>query len=129
MKNFIQEFKAFAVRGNAIDLAVGVVIGAAFGQITNALVNNVLTPPIGLLIGNANFADLSVTLAPDVVIRYGAFLQALLNFVLIALALFLVVKGINLLHRKKEKEAPPAPAESEELKVLKDIRDRLARPK
>ncbi len=126
MKNFLKEFETFAVRGNAIDLAIGVVIGAAFGQITNALSTNILTPFVGLLLGGYNFSTLSVTLGGQSVIGYGIFLQALLNFVLIAFALFLLVKLINrITRRKKQEEAQAKPVESAELAVLKEIRDEL----
>jgi large conductance mechanosensitive channel len=127
MKNLLKEFEAFAVRGNAIDLAVGVVIGAAFGQITNALSANILTPFVGLLIGGYDFSKLSLRLGGDAVIQYGVFLQAVLNFILIAFALFLLVKLINRItqrHKDAEKAAPPR--ESDELKVLREIRDTLA---
>lgn len=124
MKNFFEEFKKFAMRGNALDLAVGVVIGGAFGQITASLANNVLTPPIGLLLGGVNFSKLALPLGGNASIGYGIFLQALINFVVIAFALFLLVRVIN---RFIEKPAPPAaPAESPELAVLKEIRDKLA---
>jgi large conductance mechanosensitive channel len=129
MKNFLKEFETFAVKGNAIDLAVGVVIGAAFGQITNALSANVLTPFVGLFLGGYDFSTLSVTLLGDAQIQYGLFLQACLNFVLIAFALFLLVKAINRLTRKKQQQEQAAkPVESAELQVLKDIRDCLKRP-
>jgi len=130
MKNFLKEFETFAVKGNALDLAIGVVIGAAFGQITNALSTNILTPFVGLLLGGYDFSKLSVTLLGDATIGYGLFLQAVLNFILIAFALFLMVKLINRLTRKKQEEekkdaAKAKPVESEELKVLRDIRDEL----
>ena len=126
MKNFLKEFETFAVKGNAIDLAVGVVIGAAFGQITNVLSTNILTPFVGLLLGGYDFSKLSVTLGGNAVVAYGLLLQAILNFILIAFALFLVVKAVNrLVRKKKQEEQVPKPVESEELTVLKDIRDRL----
>jgi len=126
MKNFLKEFETFAVRGNAIDLAIGVVIGAAFGQITNALSSNILTPFVGLLLGGYDFSKLSVRLLGDAVIGYGVFLQAMLNFVLIAFALFLLVKLINrITRRKKQEEQAAKPVESAELAVLKEIRDSL----
>ncbi len=126
MKNFLKEFETFAVRGNAIDLAIGVVIGAAFGQITNALSTNILTPFVGLFLGGYDFSTLSVTLLGDAELQYGLFLQAVLNFILIAFALFLLVKLINrLTRRKKEEEQKATPVESEELRVLKEIRDSI----
>jgi large conductance mechanosensitive channel len=126
MKNFFKEFETFAVRGNALDLAIGVVIGAAFGQVTNSLSTNILTPFVGLVLGGHNFSNLSITLLGDAKIQYGLFLQALLNFVLIALALFLMVKLINRLTSKHQQEEDQAkPIESAELLVLKQIRDEL----
>lgn len=128
MKGFFEEFKQFAMHGNALDLAVGVVIGAAFNQITTSLANNVLTPPVGLLFGGVNFSKLTIPLGGSAVISYGLFLQAILNFVIIALVLFLLVKGLNHLTRKR-KEEEKKPAENPELKVLLEIRDSLrARP-
>lgn len=124
MKNFFKEFETFAVRGNAIDLAVGVVIGASFGQITSTLSTNILTPFVGLLLGGYDFAKLSVNLGGSSVMQYGLFLQAVLNFVLIAFALFLLVKLFNRLTRKKKAEEKK-PAENPELKVLMEIRDEL----
>ncbi len=129
IRNFFKEFETFAVHGNALDLAIGVVIGASFGQITNSLSTNILTPIVGLLLGGYDFSTLSVTLLGDAQIQYGIFLQAVLNFILIALALFLMVKLVNrITHKKKQAEAAPKPVESEELRVLKDIRDSLRKP-
>ena len=113
------EFREFAMRGNVIDLAVGVVIGAAFGRIVTALVDNVIMPPIGLLIGGVDFADLAITLkaasvnaagevVPAVQIGYGEFLNALIQFIIVAFAIFMVVKAINRLNRKPEAAQPPA---------------------
>lgn len=123
MKNFLKEFETFAVRGNAIDLAVGVVIGAAFGQITTSLAANVLTPPIGFLLGGFDFSRLSLTLGGEAVIAYGVFLQACLNFFIVAFALFLFVKVLNRLTKKQKAEDKKA--ESAELVVLREIRDSL----
>ncbi len=128
MKQFLSEFRAFAVHGNAIDLAIGVVIGAAFNQITTSLANNVLTPPIGLLFGGANFSKLEFKLGGSAVVGYGIFLQAILNFVIIAFALFVVVKLVNRLkatRKEEEKQEAQQPAENPELKVLLEIRDAL----
>ncbi|QIO89291.1 large conductance mechanosensitive channel [Stenotrophomonas rhizophila] len=129
----ITEFKEFAMRGNVIDLAVGVVIGAAFGKIVTALVDKIIMPPLGWLIGRVDFSQLAWTLAPArpgadgkeipaVVIGYGDFLNTLVQFVIVAFAIFLVVKVINRLARKKE-AAPAAPAE--EVLLLREIRDTL----
>jgi large conductance mechanosensitive channel len=126
LKNFFKEFETFAIKGNALDLAIGVVIGAAFGQVTNSLSTNVLSPFVGLFLGGYDFSKLSLTLLGDAQVQYGLFLQAVLNFIIIAFALFLIVKLINrLTHRRKEEEAKPKPVESEELRVLKEIRDAL----
>ena len=130
------EFKEFAMRGNVIDLAVGVVIGGAFGKIVGSLVDQVIMPPIGWLIGNVDFSDLAWTLAPAklaadgseipaVVIGYGDFINTLIQFVIVAFAIFMLVKVVNRLSRKKE-EAPAAPAEpSEEVLLMREIRDNL----
>ncbi|SBV36658.1 mechanosensitive channel [uncultured Stenotrophomonas sp.] len=132
----IAEFKEFAMRGNVIDLAVGVVIGGAFGKIVSSLVDKVIMPPIGWLIGNVDFSDLAWTLAPAkvaadgseipaVVIGYGDFINTLIQFVIVAFAIFMLVKVVNKLSRRKE-EAPAAPAEpSEEVLLLREIRDNL----
>ena len=132
------EFKEFAMRGNVIDLAVGVVIGAAFGKIVTALVDHVIMPPIGLLIGGVDFSDLAITLkqasvdaagevVPAVEIGYGTFLNALIQFIIVAFAIFMMVKAINRLNRKEE-AAPEAPAEpSEDVLLLREIRDSLKR--
>lgn len=122
MKTFLKEFKSFALRGNALDLAVGVVIGAAFNSIVTSLVNNVLTPPLGLLMGGVDFSTLSFSLGGDVTIAYGLFLQALVSFVITAFALFLFIKFITKF--AKEKPAPEA-AKPADLKVLEEIRDLL----
>lgn len=128
MKTFLDEFKKFALRGNAIDLAIGVVIGAAFNGIVTSLVTNVLTPPLSLLTGGINFSTLAITLpGTDAVIGYGLFLQALISFIITAFALFLVVRAINRLTEltRKKEEAMPAAAKSAELVVLEEIRDSL----
>ncbi len=129
--SIIQEFKKFAVRGNVVDLAVGIIIGAAFGKIVTALVSGVLMPPIGLLLGGVNFSDLSLVLkdavgeTPAVVIAYGAFIQTVVDFTIVAFAVFMLVKGINSL-KKKEEEAPKEPpAPSAEETLLTEIRDLL----
>ena len=129
----ISEFKEFAMRGNVIDLAVGVVIGAAFGKIVTALVDKVIMPPIGLLIGGVDFSRLSIVLkeatvdaagkeVPAVVLAYGEFFNALIQFIIIAFAIFLVVKAINRM-RKPAEEAPAATPE--DVLLLREIRDSL----
>ena len=127
----IQEFKAFAVRGNVVDMAVGIIIGAAFGKIVSSAVADLVMPPLGVVIGGVDFSDLAVILkdatatAPAVVLGYGRFIQALLDFTIVALAVFLLVKGINALKRK-EAEAPSAPpTPSKEEQLLAEIRDLL----
>lgn len=127
----MKEFKAFAMRGNVMDMAVGIIIGAAFGKIVASLVADVIMPPIGLLIGGVNFTDLSVVLreavgeTAAVTLNYGVFLQTLLDFVIVAFAIFMMVKGMNRLSRKKAEApaAPPAPSAEEVL--LGEIRDLL----
>jgi large conductance mechanosensitive channel len=126
------EFKEFAMKGNVIDLAVGVVIGAAFGKIVNSLVADVIMPPIGLAIGGVDFKNLAVTLGTDpagqpVLFKYGVFVQTIFEFLIIALALFMVIKAINRLKRP-EPVAPAVPAAPPRTEVLlQEIRDLLAR--
>src|SRR3989338_10028056 len=116
MRGFFKEFEEFAVKGNAVDLAVGVVIGAAFGQVTTALASGVITPPVSLLLGGTDFEQLVIPIGGGAVIALGAFLQACINFVLIALALFFLVKLLGRLMRKR-REAEKKPGENPELKV------------
>lgn len=128
MKSFIKEFKEFAIKGNVIDLAVAVVIGAAFGKIVSSLVANIVTPLIGLLMGGVDFSTLAYTVG-DAEITYGVFIQSIIDFTLVALVIFLVVKAINRLNKKEEapvEEKKPAEP-SEEVKLLREIRDRLSR--
>lgn len=120
--SLINEFKAFVMRGNVVDLAVGVIIGAAFGKIVTSLVNDILMPPIGMLLGGVNFTDLSIALddAGKVVIKYGAFIQTVVDFLIIAAAIFAIVKLMNKV--QKPKEAPPAGPTQEELLIqIRDI--------
>lgn len=125
MRSFLSEFKAFALRGNALDLAVGVVIGAAFNGIVTSLVTNVLTPPLSLLTGGIDFAHLALQVeGTDAVIGYGLFLQALISFIITAFALFLLITSINKFLRKPDKDAPP-PAKTPEVALLEEIRDEL----
>lgn len=131
--SIIQEFKEFAVKGNVVDMAVGIIIGAAFSKIVTSVVGDVIMPPIGLMIGGVDFTDLVIVLKeataenPAVTIAYGKFLQTILDFILVALAIFLVIKGINRLKRKEEaKPTPPAsPAPGKEELLLMEIRDLL----
>ena len=143
MKKFFDEFKTFAMRGNVIDLAVGVVIGGAFGKITTSIVNDIIMPVIGVLTGGLNFGDWKIVLkqaildaegaiaTPEVAITFGNTIAVILDFIIIAFAVFCLVKGINSMHRKKEEEpAPepepePIPEPSAEEKLLTEIRDLL----
>jgi large conductance mechanosensitive channel len=129
--SMMKEFKEFAMKGNVVDLAVGLIIGAAFGKIVSSLVGDVLMPPLGLLIGGVNFTNLALTLqsagpnGAEVLLRYGAFIQTLFDFIIVAIAVFLVVKAMNTLKRKKEgAAAAPAPPPAQEV-LLKEIRDIL----
>ena len=129
--SLINEFKAFAVRGNVVDMAVGIVIGAAFGKIVSSFVDGVIMPPLGLLIGGVDFSDLAIVLkdavgeAPAVVLRYGAFIQTVVDFVIIAFAIFMAIKAINPLKRKEDEEPSAPPAPSKEELLLTEIRDLL----
>jgi large conductance mechanosensitive channel len=131
--SFAKEFREFAVRGNVVDLAVGIIIGAAFGKIVTSFVNDIITPPLGYLIGGVDFTDLAVTLPAiqagkdPVTINYGAFLQTVFDFLIVAFAIFLVVKTINRLKRKEEAAPQPAPTPSREEELLTEIRDLLKR--
>lgn len=127
----LQEFKAFAVKGNVVDMAVGIIVGAAFGKIVSSFVGDVIMPPIGVLLGGVDFSDLALTLvdatatAPAVVLGYGKFIQTVIDFTIVAFAIFIAVKAINTLKRKEE-EAPKAPPEpSAEQLLLTEIRDLL----
>ena len=122
------EFKEFAMKGNVVDLAVGVIIGAAFGKIVSSLVGDLIMPPLGVLIGGINFSDLAVSVGTDpkgapVLLKYGAFLQTLFDFLIIALVIFIAVKGINKL-KKPPPPAADAPPPRQEV-LLEEIRDAL----
>ncbi|HOM60849.1 MAG TPA: large-conductance mechanosensitive channel protein MscL [Anaerohalosphaeraceae bacterium] len=131
------EFKAFAMRGNVIDMAVGIIIGGAFGKIVNSLVNDVMMPPLGMLLGQMDFSQFSITLKDRVVsetgqvvseavkINYGMFLNTLINFFIVAIAVFALIKAVNMAKRKEE--AAPAPGPSRQEILLEEIRDLLAR--
>lgn len=128
---FFSEFKTFAVRGNVIDLAVGLVVGTAFGKIVSSLVTDVISPPLGLLVSGVDFSRLSVTLRPAigdqpaVTLGYGAFIESVISFMIVAFSIFLLVRAINTLKRKEAAipSAPPAPSAEE--KLLIEIRDAL----
>lgn len=125
MKSFIHEFKAFAVKGNVVDLAVAVVIGGAFGKIVSSLVANIITPTIGILLGGIDFTGLSVTFRNSK-IEYGIFIQSIVDFLIVAFVIFLVVKAINRFKHTEEKKDEKKPAEPpEEVKLLREIRDML----
>jgi large conductance mechanosensitive channel len=129
--SMMQEFKSFAMKGNVADMAVGIIIGAAFGKIVSSLVSDVIMPPIGLLLGGVDFSNLVITLraaaegSPAVVLKYGVFINTVVDFLIVAFAIFLLVRGMNTL-RKKEETAPAAPpAPSKQDVLLGEIRDLL----
>ena len=147
---FLKEFKEFAVKGNVMDMAVGVIIGGAFGKIVTSLVNDILMPPIGVIMGNTNFSDLKLDIsavrdavststeaAEPVYWNYGAFIQQCIDFIILAFCVFLIVKLMNRLNRKKKEEPAPAPAPAPapkpeptaEEKLLTEIRDLLKEKK
>ena len=133
--SFIQDFKAFALKGNVVDMAVGVIIGGAFGKIVTSIVNNIIMPPIGVLTGGVDFTQLKLVIkeaegeAEAVTLNYGQFIQDVVDFLIIAFCIFLMVKGIAALNHKKEEEKAaepaPAPEPSAEEKLLTEIRDLL----
>lgn len=136
---FISEFKTFAMKGNVVDMAVGIIIGGAFGKIVSSLVNDIIMPPIGMLVGGVDFADLKVVLkqavvegaevvTPAVTVNYGSFINVVIDFIIIAFAIFMMIKFMNNLKKKEEAAPapPPAPpAPSAEEKLLTEIRDLL----
>jgi large conductance mechanosensitive channel len=128
--SFIKEFREFAMRGNVVDLAVGVIIGAAFGKIVSSLVADIIMPPLGLLIGGVDFKQFAITLraaqgdVPAVVMHYGVFIQNIFDFVLVAFAIFMAIKLMNQLNRKKEEPAAVVEPSKEEM-LLTEIRDLL----
>lgn len=131
--SIVSEFKQFAVKGNVVDMAVGIIIGGAFGKIVSSFVADVVTPPIGLLMGVVNFSNLAITLraaqgeAPAVVLRYGQFVQHVFDFFIVAGAVFWLVKGINALKRKAEADAPATTEPTRQEVLLTEIRDALRR--
>ncbi|MDH6341276.1 large conductance mechanosensitive channel [Parabacteroides sp. PFB2-12] len=140
MKKMLQEFKDFAMRGNVIDMAVGIILGGAFGKIVSSLVGDIIMPAVGLLVGGVNFTDLKITLkqavleggaeiAPAVTINYGEFLQVTFDFIIIAFAIFLMVKGINSFHKKKAEEPAAPAAPPADIQLLTEIRDLLKEEK
>ena len=126
----LKEFKEFVMRGNVVDMAVGIIIGAAFGKIVSSLVSDVIMPPIGMIMGNVSFSDLAIALGEGdaaATLNYGIFIDTVINFVIVALAVFMLIKGINSLKKKEEEKpaAPPKPSAEETL--LTEIRDLLAK--
>lgn len=127
----INEFKAFAMKGNVIDMAVGIIIGAAFGKIVTSIVNDIIMPPIGLLVGGVNFSDLKFVMKeaigenPAVTINYGNFLQVTFDFLIVAFAIFMVIKAINSAKKKEEATPSTPPTPSKEETLLTEIRDLL----
>ena len=127
----VDDFKAFVMRGNVVDLAVGVIIGAAFGKIVTSLVNDIFMPIIGMIIGNVDFTSLEIKLgepvegAEQAAIKYGMFIQEIVNFLIIALCIFMFIKLITKMQKKKEEEPAPAPEPTKEEVLLTEIRDAL----
>ena len=127
----VDEFKAFVMRGNVVDMAVGVIIGGAFGKIVTSLVNDIFMPIIGMIIGNVDFTSLEIKIgepvegAEQAAIKYGMFIQEIVNFLIIALCIFMVIKLINKVQKKKEEEPAPAPEPTKEEVLLTEIRDAL----
>lgn len=140
MSKFFKEFKEFAVKGNVVDMAVGVVIGAAFGKIVSSLVNDLIMPLVGVATGGMNFTDYKwvikgavtdsagAVLTPEVSLNWGTWVQTVVDFIIVAFCIFVMIKGINRLRKQKEEEAPaPAPAEpTKEEQLLTEIRDLLS---
>lgn len=129
--SMISEFKSFAMRGNVVDMAVGIVMGGAFGKIVSSFVADVLMPPIGLALGGVDFSDLAITLkaaegeVAAVTMNYGVFVQTVIDFLIIAFAIFLVVKAMNTVIKKEAEAPPPPPKPSKEEELLTEIRDAL----
>jgi len=127
----LQEFKAFAMRGNVVDMAVGIIIGGAFGKIVSSFVSDVIMPPIGVLLGGVDFSNLSIVIkeaaeeAEAVTLNYGTFLMTVLDFIIIAFAIFMVIKGMNSLKKKEEEKPAPPPEPTKEETLLTEIRDLL----
>jgi large conductance mechanosensitive channel len=130
--SMVSEFKSFAMRGNVVDMAVGIVMGGAFGKIVSSFVADVLMPPIGIVLGGVDFSDLAVTLqaagegGEAVLLKYGIFIQTIVDFLIIAFAIFMVIKAMNSVKKKEETAPPPAPPEpSKEEVLLAEIRDAI----
>lgn len=136
--SLVKEFKAFAMRGNVMDMAVGIIIGASFGKIVSSLVSDVLMPPLGMLMGKVDFKDLAVTLKEagvdetgkvidPVLLKYGLFIDNIVTFLIVAFAVFMLIKAINSLHKKEAPPPPAPPAPTKEQVLLTEIRDLLAK--
>ena len=125
MKKFFHEFKEFAMRGNVLDMAIGVILATAFGQITSTLINNVLMPLIGWAFGGIDLSTLDIVLREAVTLGLGTFLTAIINFILIAFVVFVFIKAMNAAKKPKEEEAPAAPEPTKEELLLTEIRDLL----
>ena len=126
----LKEFKDFAMRGNVVDMAVGIVIGGAFGKIVSSLVADVIMPPIGMIMGGVDFSELAIALGEGegaASINYGMFINTVLDFVIIAFAIFMVIKGINSMKKKEEEQPAEPPKPSAEEKLLTEIRDLLSK--
>ena len=129
--SMIQEFKEFAIKGNVVDMAVGIIIGAAFGKIVSSFVNDIIMPPLGVLIGGVDFSDLSIVLkeavgeTPAVSINYGSFVMTVIDFLIVAIAIFVAIKAMNTLKRKEEEAPAEPPKPSNEEVLLTEIRDLL----
>ena len=133
--SMMSEFREFAMRGNVVDMAVGIVIGGAFGKIVSSFVNDVLMPPIGIAVGGVDFSSLAITLkeasgdVAAVTLNYGSFVQTVVDFVIIAFAIFMVIKAMNSMKKKEEAAPAPPPKPSAEETLLTEIRDLLAKQK
>jgi len=126
----LKEFKDFAMRGNVVDMAVGIIIGAAFGKIVSSLVADVIMPPIGMIMGSVDFSDLAIALGEGeaaATLNYGLFINTVINFLIVAFAIFLLIKGINSMKKKEEEKPAEAPKPSAEESLLTEIRDLLAK--
>ena len=126
----LKEFKEFAMRGNVVDMAVGIIIGAAFGKIVSSFVSDVIMPPIGMLMGGVDFSDLAIALgegADAASINYGVFINTVLDFLIVAFAIFMVIKGMNSMKKKEEEKPAEPPKPSKEEVLLTEIRDLLAK--
>ena len=129
--SMVQEFKEFAMKGNVVDMAVGIIIGAAFGKIVSSFVNDIIMPPLGVLIGGVDFSDLSIVLkeavgeTPAVSINYGSFIMTVIDFLIIAIAIFVAIKAMNAMKRKEEEAPAEPPKPSNEEVLLAEIRDLL----